>query len=259
MQPHAQCAQKDRRQKLAFTDAHVQQVLLVVLKLDPGAAVRNDLGDVKLSALEEDTWRAMKLGHDHALGSVDDESTVVSHQRNFTKENFFFLDVANGFHVRIRIFVINGQPDLYLKGHAVAHAPFLTFLLIMFVLEADGLAAVGAKLWTDGVEGAANVTQRLAWSQRINFDAGRATLTCSSQVFQAFEISAFALPVADLIFDKVERGRFAKIGNRKYRLEHRLQTRALTLFRQHVHLQKTVVGLALNLNQIRNRYRCLNL
>jgi len=29
------------------------------------------------------------------LSSIDDESAVVGHQTEFTKEDFFFLDVAN--------------------------------------------------------------------------------------------------------------------------------------------------------------------
>src|SRR6266550_6200546 len=135
MQPDAQRTQKDRRQKLSFADAHIEQALLVVLKLDPGAAIRNDLGDVNRATFEEDSRRAMQLGHDHALSSVDDESAVVGHQRNFTKEDFFFLDVANRFYVRVRIFVVDSQPDLYLEGHAIAHAALLTLLLVMFVFE----------------------------------------------------------------------------------------------------------------------------
>src|SRR6267142_4902042 len=258
MQPDAQRAQEDRCQKLSLADAHIEQVLLVVLKLDPGAAIRNDLGNVNRAAFEEDTWRAVQLGHDHALSSIDDESAVVGHQRNLTKEDFLFLDIANRFYVRIRIFVVDSQPDLYLEGHAIAHAALLTLLLIMFVLEADGFAAVRAKFRTDVIKGAAHVTQRLAWPQRIDFDAGLATFTRRAQVFQSFEIAALALPIADLVFDKIERRRFAKVGDRKHGLEDRLQTGALPLFGQQIHLQKTVVGFPLNLDQIRNRHRCFN-
>src|SRR5258708_6072175 len=258
MQPDAQRAQKDRRQKLSFDDAHIEQVLLVVLKLDPGAAIRNDLGNVNRTAFEEDARRAVQLRHDHALSSIDDESAVVGHQRNLTKEDFLFLDVANRFYVRIRIFVVDSQPDLYLEGHAIAHAALLTFLLIVFVLEANGLAAVRAKFRPDIIKGAAHVTECLAWPQRIDLDAGLATLTRRAQVFQSFQIAALALPIADLIFDKVERRSFAKVGDRKHRPKDRLKASALALFRQQIHLQKTVVGFPLNLDQIRNRHRRLN-
>src|SRR6266550_5598972 len=258
MQPDAQRTQKDRRQKLSFADAHVEQVLLVVLKLDPGAAIRNDLGNVNRAAFEEDPRRAVQLGHDYALSSVDNESAVVSHQRNFAKEDFFFLDVANRFYVRVRIFVVDGQPDLYFERHAIAHAALLTLLLIMFVLESDGLAAVRAKFRTDVIEGAAHVTECLAGPQRIDFDTGLAILARRAQVFQSFQIAALALPIADLIFDKVERRGFAKVGDRKHRLKDRLKTSALALFGQQIHLQKTVIRFPLNLDQIRNRHRRLN-
>ena len=53
IQPHAQRAQKNRRQEFALADPHVEQVLLVVFKLDPGAAVRNDLGNKSAPRLKK--------------------------------------------------------------------------------------------------------------------------------------------------------------------------------------------------------------
>src|SRR5437870_4291524 len=161
MQPDAQRAQKYRRQKLSFADAHIEQVLLVVLKLDPGAAIRNDLGNVNRAAFEEDPRRAVQLGHDHALSSVDDESAVVGHQRNLAKEDFLFLDVANPLDLRLRLLFVDRQTNFDLEGHAIAHAALLALLLIVFVLEAYGLAAIRAKFRTDVIEGTAHVTECL--------------------------------------------------------------------------------------------------
>ncbi len=151
-----------------------------------------------------------------------------------------------------RILVVNRQADLDLERHAVAHAAFLAFLLIVLVLQADRLAAVLAKLRTHGIEGAALVTERFAGSERIDLDRRAAVLTVRAQVVETFEAAALTLPVADLILDEVERRGLAKIRDRKDRLKHSLQSGVLALFRQQIHLQKAVVRLALNLDQIRD-------
>src|SRR6185369_4359593 len=73
VEPESKRAQENRSQKLALADAHVKQVLLVVFKLDPRTAIRNDLRDVQRAALEEDARRTVKLRNDDALRTVDDE------------------------------------------------------------------------------------------------------------------------------------------------------------------------------------------
>src|SRR4029079_4425529 len=166
VEPEAECSQKDRSQELTLSNAHVKQVLLVVFKLDPRTAIRNDLRNVDRAAFEEDTGRTMKLRHDDSFGTVDNESTVVSHQRNFAEEDFLFLDVANRKHFRVRILIKDSEPDLYLERNAVAHARFLTLLLVVFMFQTDGLAAVLAKLRADKIERAATMTKRFAGSQR---------------------------------------------------------------------------------------------
>src|SRR5205085_11459867 len=45
----------------------------------------------------------------------------------------------------------------------------------------------------------------------------------------------------------------AEVANREDRLEHRLETRVLALARQTVHLQKALVRLLLDLDQVRDR------
>jgi hypothetical protein len=75
------------------------------------------------------------------------------------------------------------------------------------------------------------------------------------QVIETFKPSALTLPIANLILDKIERGGAAKIRDWKDRLEDGLQSRVLAFLRQEIHLQKTVVRLALNLDQIRDSHR----
>src|SRR5690349_6976403 len=119
----------------------------------------------------------MKLRNDDTLGTVDDERAVVGHQRDFAEEDFFFLDVADRQHFRVRILIEDSEPDLYLERNAVAHAAFLTFLLVVFVFQTDRLAAVFAELRANEVERAAAMTKRVARSQRIHLDRRAAVLT----------------------------------------------------------------------------------
>ncbi len=129
----------------------------------------------------------------------------------------------------------------------------------MLVFQADRLAAIRAEFGTDGIERAAFVTKDLCRVKRINLYLRTALLTIGTQMLQSFEISAFALPVADLELDIFERCGFAKVRNREDRLKDRLQTYARPLFRNKVHLKKSVVGFPLNLDEIRDLSSSINL
>jgi hypothetical protein len=88
----------------------------------------------------------MQLRDYYALGAVDDERAVISHQRNLTEEHFFFLDVTNRERFGFGILVVDGQADFHLQGYAVTHPAFLTLLLIVLMLQPDRLTAVFTKL-----------------------------------------------------------------------------------------------------------------
>ena len=76
---------------------------------------------------------------------------------------------------------------------------------------------------------------------------------------QPFQVAALALPVADGEVDKLKLRNIAEVGNRKHRLEHRLQPAVLALAGQFVHLQEAVIGALLNLDQVRDLDGCWNL
>jgi hypothetical protein len=101
--------QERRREELPLpVDAHVEDVLLVVLELHPRAAVRDDLREDEGSTrirFEEDARAAMQLTDDHALGAVDDECSVLGHQRNVAEVDLLLLDVANGLAVGFAVLV----------------------------------------------------------------------------------------------------------------------------------------------------------
>ena len=76
---------------------------------------------------------------------------------------------------------------------------------------------------------------------------------------QAGQPAALALPVADRILDELERRVLAEVADREDRLEDRLQAGVLALRGQPVHLQEPLVRLLLDLDQVRDRNRGLDL
>jgi hypothetical protein len=72
---------------------------------------------------------------------------------------------------------------------------------------------------------------------------------------QPFQVSALALPVTDRIVHELELAQAAEVRNRKNRIEDALQTGVFPLAGQEVHLQKSLVGLLLHLDQVRDRDR----
>ncbi len=91
-------------QLAATVDTHEDTVFGVKLEVQPGAAVRNHAsgvqqlaGAVRLATVvvKEHTRAAVQLGHDDALGTVDDEGTVLGHQGDFPHIDFLLLDVLD--------------------------------------------------------------------------------------------------------------------------------------------------------------------
>ncbi|MNC30782.1 hypothetical protein D3C75_790770 [compost metagenome] len=77
-------------------------------------------------AVEEDARAAVQLGNDNTLSAVDDESTVVGHERNFAHVYFLFFDVFNGAFRRFAL--VDHQTQLNAQRCRVGHATDLTFL-----------------------------------------------------------------------------------------------------------------------------------
>ena len=82
-------------------EAHEDHVALVDLELQPRAAGRDHLAGVDVLVgslvrgdLEVDARGADELRDDDALGAVDDEGTLVGHQREVTDEHGLRLDLA---------------------------------------------------------------------------------------------------------------------------------------------------------------------
>ena len=126
----AQCTQQDgSRQFAATVDTYEYRVLRVELEVQPRTAVRNDASGVQQLAravglatvvVEEHARRTVQLGHDDALGTVDDEGTVLGHERNLAHVHFLLFDVLDRF-VR-RFFVENDQAHFHAQRHGEGHA-----------------------------------------------------------------------------------------------------------------------------------------
>ena len=169
-------------------EINIKQVVRVELHFKPGAAVRDDAEAVQpaaiqvLGLLKADTRRAMKLGNDHALGSIDDEGAADGHERDFTHVHAFLLgsglvfefvgdvkrcgiglSLANGFEgVELRLadfieheierhlLVVAGDREDFLKDRLQAHVfalggedVLLEELLIRTELDLDEIRGLG--------------------------------------------------------------------------------------------------------------------
>src|SRR5437016_7983926 len=101
--------------------------------------------------------------------------------------------------------------------------------------------------------------KNVARMERIGADGCAATAAGGTEMVQSLEVAAFAFPVADRVVHKLEIAHAAKIGDWEDGLEHSLQPDVLPLVGQKVHLQKPLVRVFLNFNQVRNRDRGLDL
>jgi hypothetical protein len=253
----AQGAQKHRTVEFSLSvDTNVQDVLVIVFEFDPASPVRDNLAQVvtlRRHALEENAGRAVELGDNHAFGAVDDERAVVRHERNLAEEDFLLLDVADALGAGLRILGVDGQPDRDFQRSGVGHPALLALLLVVFQLQAHGVAALVAKCDDVPVEGAAMLAQHVSGVERVRADGCAALAAGGPQVVETFEIAALAFPVADGIIHELQLAHAAEIGNGKDGTENRLQADVVALVGEQVHLQKPLVGLLLYLNQIRDR------
>ena len=192
----------------------------------------------------------MQLADDDALGAVDDEGAVGRHQRNVAKENFLLLHVADGAVAGFRVLVVDGEAHGDLQRGGVGHAALFAFGHVVLKLQADRIAALVTEIGRIGVVGAALGAQHIPQMEGIGLHGCAAITAGGAQVVQPLEVAALALPVANGVLHEVQLRDVAEVGDRKYRLEHRLQTTVIALARQRIHLQKAIVRTLLHLNQV---------
>ena len=128
----------------------------------------------------------MQLADDDTFGAIDDERTVLRHQRNVAEENFLFFDIANGAIAGFCVFVENRETHRDLQRSGVGHAALFALAHVVFQLQSDRVAALVAEVGRVGVVGAALAAQHVAGMKRIGNDGVAAVLTSGAQVMQTF-------------------------------------------------------------------------
>ena len=86
-------------------DPSEQEILVVELEIEPRSPIRDDATGVDLLAgradrrrdrrVVEDAGRPMQLRNDDALGSVDDEGSLLGHHGNFPEIDLLLLHIAD--------------------------------------------------------------------------------------------------------------------------------------------------------------------
>ena len=103
-----------------------------------------------LVVIVEDARRAVQLRDDHALGTVDDEGTVLGHERDLAEVDLLLLDVADRLRAGLFVRVPNDEADDDLDRRGERHAALAALVdvvlrLIQVVrdeLERRGLAEI---------------------------------------------------------------------------------------------------------------------
>ena len=76
----------------------------------------------------------MQLADDDALGAVHDERPVLGHERDFSEENFGFLDVTNALGAADFVLVPHDQANGDDHGRSVGHAARATLVGVVLGL-----------------------------------------------------------------------------------------------------------------------------
>ena len=129
--------QRGDRQLAAAVDARIDDVLGVELEVEPRTAIRNDArGEQQLAGrmrlalvvVEEHAGRTVHLGHDHALGAVDDEGAVGRHERHVAHVDVLLLDVLDRLRLGVRIDFEHDQAQRHLERCREGHAALLALV-----------------------------------------------------------------------------------------------------------------------------------
>ena len=86
-------SQQSSNGQLLFTvDVRIHDIVNISSKLNPRTFERDDTGRIKFGTIsmyaltEEYAWRTVKLGYNNTFRTIDDESRLIRHIRNRTKE-----------------------------------------------------------------------------------------------------------------------------------------------------------------------------
>ena len=84
--------------------------------------------------IEEDTRGPMQLRDDNALRAVDDERTVIGHQRHFTEIHFLFANILDRLRRTAGFLVVDDQSNQHSNRSGVGKPAHLTFFDVKYGL-----------------------------------------------------------------------------------------------------------------------------
>ncbi len=252
--PEAQGPQEDRGQELLLAvQADPQVVLGVVLELDPGAPVRDELADEKALGLglpEEYARRPLELADDDPLDAVEDERALFRHQRDVAEVDLLLLDVLEALGLGDEVLLPRDELDAQLQRHRVGVALLDALGGRVLHLEADPVPAVVAEGDLDLPRRPAVRADLLLGQHGLGREERAAGVALRPGVLDPLEPAALAFPGPDGIAEELELGGLLEIGYREDVLEGGLEADLLPLFGQKVHLEILVVGRHLDIQEV---------
>ena len=133
--------QRGDRQLALTVNADIANVLGVEFKIKPGTTIRNDARGKQILAagmrfapvmVKKDTRAAMHLGNNNTFRAIDDEGTVVGHERHIAHVDILFLDVAHRTAAGFLIHIPNDQAQPHLERRGIGQPALDAFLNIIF-------------------------------------------------------------------------------------------------------------------------------
>ncbi len=130
-----------RRQFAAAVDAHMHDVFRVELEIQPRATVGDDPRAIEeftrrvrlaMVMVEEHARRTVHLRHDHTLGAVDGEGTVLGHERNVAHVHVLLLDVLDLAGAGIGIHHPDDQAQRYAQRRSEVDATLTALIHVVF-------------------------------------------------------------------------------------------------------------------------------
>ena len=123
-------------------DPGEQEILVVELEIEPRSPIRDDATGVDLLACRadrrrdrrvvEDAGRAMQLGDDDALRSVDDEGSLLRHHGDFPEIDLLLLHIAD--RLRSPAVVPGDESNRHLERSRIGHSAREAILHVVFRL-----------------------------------------------------------------------------------------------------------------------------
>ena len=250
----AQGPQENGGQELLLAvQADPEEVLRVVLELDPGSPVRDDLGDEEALVLglpEEHPGRPLELADHDPFDPVEDEGPLFGHQGDVPEVDFLLLDVLEALGLGGDVLFPGHQLDLELEGDGEGVALLDALHGAVLDLEPDAVPAVLAERQLDLPHRGAVGTDLLLGELGVGREESVAGLAPGAGVLHALEPSALAFPGPDRKAEELQFGRLLEIGDGKDVLERRLEAGFLALLGQELHLEKIGIGLRLNVQKV---------